>query len=63
MEHYPNSQPMNRRRWVGFDAFDAIMEEALSDSEAVTTELPAQPDNVIDLNANVVDFRPPDEAA
>lgn len=45
MEHYPNSQPMDHRRWVGFDAFDKIMDEALSDldqapgSEAAETDI------------------------
>lgn len=56
MEHYPNSQPMDRRKWVGFDAFDHLINEALAEPEA---------DNVVDLNANVVELRPdlPDDAA
>lgn len=58
MEYYPNSQPMNRRKWVGFDAFDALIAEALDDLPE-----PAQPDNVVDLNANVIDLVPPDDAA
>lgn len=59
MEHYPNSQPMDRRKWVGFEAFDALIDEALSD----LPEQPAQPDNVVDLNANVEDLFPGPEAA
>lgn len=58
MEHYPNSQPMDRRRWVGFDAFDEIMAEALDGVEVEPVQ-----DNVVDLNANVVDLQPPDSAA
>lgn len=59
MEHYPNSQPMDRKRWVGFDAFDRIMDEALAELDT-----PKVQDNVVDLNANVVELRPdPPDAA
>lgn len=58
MEHSPNSQPMDRRRWVGFDAFDAIIAEALDEIETEPVD-----DNVVDLNANVIEFEPPDNAA
>lgn len=58
MEHSPNSQPMDRRRWVGFDAFDAIIAEALDEIETAPVD-----DNVVDLNANVIEFEPPDNAA
>lgn len=44
---------MDRRRWVGFDTFVA---EALGDAEV-------EPDNVVNLNANVVELQPPDDAA
>lgn len=61
MEHSPSSQPMDRRRWVGFDAFDAVIAEALDEMAVVE---PVD-DNVVDLNANVVELRPdlPDGAA
>lgn len=58
MEHSPNSQPMDRRRWVGFDAFDAVIAEALSEIETEPVD-----DNVVDLNANVVELEPPDIVA
>lgn len=60
MEHYPNSQPMDRRKWVGFDAFDKVMAEALGEEPEQ-----APVDNVVDLNANVVELHPelPDDAA
>jgi len=58
MEHYPNAQPMDRRKWVGFDAFDRIIAEALEEVEPEP-----QTDNVVDLNANVVELHPPDDAA
>lgn len=73
---------MDRRKWVGFEAFDALIDEALADSEPAhefqtptVTELPPlhpdflsiseppQADNVVDLNANVVDLFPGPEAA
>lgn len=59
MEHRPDTQPMDRRKWVGFDAFDAVLAEALGEVEVEPV------DNVVDLNANVVELRPepPDEAA
>lgn len=47
---------MDRRRWVGFDTFDAVLAEALGDAEV-------EPDNVVNLNANVVELQPPDDAA
>lgn len=59
MEHYPNSQPMKRRERFSFEAFDQLIDEALAD----LPEQPAQPDNVVDLNANVVELRAPDDAA
>lgn len=59
MEHYPNSVPMRRGKRFDFEAFDALIDEALSD----LPEQPAQPDNVVDLNANVEDLFPPPEAA
>lgn len=49
---------MDRRKWVGFDAFDRIMAEALEDIDSEPVQ-----DNVVDLNANVVELRPPDDAA
>lgn len=59
MEHYPQAEPMKRRARFSFEAFDTLCAEALSDLPE-----PAQPDdNVIDLNANVVELRPPDDAA
>lgn len=58
MEHYPNSQPMDRRKWIGFDAFDAVLAEALDGVEVEPVQ-----DNVVDLNANVVELQPPDDAA
>lgn len=64
MEHSPNVQPMDRRKWVGFEAFDKLIAEALDDLPPPTSLLePAQPDNVVDLGANVVELRPPDDAA
>jgi len=61
MEHYPNSQPMDRRKWVGFDAFDALIDEALAEPSDLPE--PAQLADVVDLNANVIELRPPNDAA
>lgn len=59
MEHYPNVQPMTRRARFSFEAFDQLCADALDD----LPDQPAQPDNVVDLNANVEDLFPPDDAA
>lgn len=50
---------MRRGKRFDFEAFDALIDEALSD----LPEQPAQPDNVVDLNANVEDLFPGPEAA
>ena len=39
MEHSPNFQPMDRKRWVGFDDFDAQIEEALADNDTAMRPL------------------------
>jgi hypothetical protein len=72
---------MKRRERFSFEAFDALIDEALADTathhfetpvvvevtrmgaDFVSLPRPAQPANVVDLNANVVDLFPPDEAA
>lgn len=63
MEHYPNRQPMKRRARFSFEAFDQLCADALDDSEAVLEAEPAQLGDVVDLNANVTDLFPPDDAA
>jgi hypothetical protein len=57
VEHKPDVQPFKRRERFSFEAFDALIGEALDDVEVVPV------DNVVDLNANVVDLMPPDDAA
>lgn len=47
-------KPERGKRWAGFEAFDKLIADALGETE---------PDNVVDLNANVVDIAPPDDAA
>lgn len=57
MEHSPNVIPMKRRERFDFDEFDRMIAEALGE-RAVGTEA-----EVVDLNANVIDLEPPDDAA
>ena len=38
MEHSPNFQPMNRKKWIGFDEFDAQIREALEEVGTPTRE-------------------------
>ena len=38
MEHSPNFQPMNRKKWIGFDEFDAQIREALEEVGLPTRE-------------------------
>lgn len=59
MEHSPSRQPMKRRARFSFEAFDALIDEALSD----LPEQPAQPDNVAVLDASVEDLVTGPEAA
>lgn len=57
MEHYPNVVPMKRRERFNFDEFDQMIAEALGERVVGETA------EVIDLNANVVDFQPDPDAA
>lgn len=57
MEHSPNVVPMKRRERFNFDEFDQMIAEALGE------RVVGQEAEVVDLNANVVELEPPDDAA